>query len=88
MYKPTKVATSTNEKSKKSAEDQPTLQQGHNDGVVPSITFHFDNQVLISPPITFDFLLTEIPTSYISKPIYRLSFFKKLFGHHIAVNAP
>lgn len=82
------VEKSATEKSKKATDEQPTFQQSHNDGVVPSVTFHFDNQVLVTPPVVFEFPISEIPSAYSSKPLYRISYFEKLFGHHIAVNAP
>lgn len=69
-------------------QDQAHFSELSSDVVIPSVAFDFSSDFVLIPAPEFSFLETENLVSIVSKPIYRLSYFEKLFEHHIAINAP
>ncbi|GAB3177251.1 hypothetical protein [Telluribacter humicola] len=57
--------------------------------VIPAASFDFAQAIYLLPPPTWHFVevATAIPASF-SEPFYLFSYFRKVFGHHIAINAP
>ncbi|UBM57370.1 hypothetical protein LAG90_11125 [Marinilongibacter aquaticus] len=72
----------------KKDQDQASFDQYTSSYVIPSVAFHFEGDFVW----LIDFDLAPVWVEQIcrtfTKPIYRLSFFEKLFEHHIAINAP
>lgn len=58
------------------------------DYVIPSFAFDFGSDFVLVPAADFAVLLIENTFKAVSKPVYRISYFEKLFEHHIAINAP
>ncbi len=56
--------------------------------VIPSVAFDFTGSFLLVPVPEFSILLTRQAVTVFSRPLCRLSYFDKLFEHHIAINAP
>lgn len=74
-------------KNQKTDSNQTTISEMQQDVVVPSNAFDFQ-AVVFTPQPKFEFNFEEKLVQTLTKPIYRLSFFEKLFTHHIATNAP
>lgn len=69
-------------------DEQPTFSESSSDVVVPSHAFSFDNGFIIIPAPEFNFIFSEKAAYKIVKPLYRHSYFDKLYELHIAINAP
>lgn len=79
--------------SQAQADDEQDDQQVHfsefsSDYVIPSFAFDFGSDFVLVPVADFSVLLIENTFKAVSKPVYRISYFEKLFEHHIAINAP
>ncbi|RRB04627.1 hypothetical protein [Larkinella rosea] len=86
---PQTVQKPKNEKSTGDAQ-QVIVQATSFDAVVtPALTFGFTQTVYLLPPTVLFFLLkqTVIPRHF-EIPHFYFSFFRFVFGHHIAINAP
>jgi hypothetical protein len=73
---------------KQSQENQCFVSELSLEVVVPSHAFEFGDEFIILPHPQIIYLEESAPNKVFSKPIYRLSYFDKLFEHQIAVNAP
>jgi uncharacterized secreted protein with C-terminal beta-propeller domain len=74
---------------KKSSEpSQTTISEWSMEVLVPSHAFDFNEAVFIFPTQHIAIVAVEQVFKLITKPIFRLSFFEKLFELHIAINAP
>lgn len=80
-------AQKTADDSTSDAEGQVSFSEWSSDVVVPSHAFSFDNNLLVVPTPKFNFVFSETVAYKISKPLYRHSYFDKLYEHHIAINA-
>ncbi len=67
---------------------QTSFSEWSSDVVVPSHAFSFDNNLFVVPARQINFIFSETVAYKISKPLYRHSYFEKLYEHHIAINAP
>jgi hypothetical protein len=56
--------------------------------VVPSHAFDFSYDAIILPLPQVIYVIVETSVKTFTKPLYRLSYFEKLFEHFIAPNAP
>lgn len=56
--------------------------------VVPSHAFDFGHYDIILPTPQIIYVIVETSVKTFTKPLYRLSYFEKLFEHYIAPNAP
>lgn len=56
--------------------------------VVPSHAFDFGHYDIILPTPQIIYVIVETSVKTVTKPLYRLSYFEKLFEHYIAPNAP
>src|SRR6218665_1477385 len=56
--------------------------------VVPSHAFDFGHYAIILPLPQVIYVIVETSVKTFTKPLYRLSYFEKLYEHHIAPNAP
>ena len=58
--------------------------------VTPATSFDFVQAVYLLPPVVPVLLLPEQPklTRVFEVPYFFFSYFRKVFGHHIAANAP
>jgi hypothetical protein len=56
--------------------------------VVPSHAFDFGYNAIILPLPQVIYVIVETSVKTFTKPLYRLSYFEKLYEHHIAPNAP
>ncbi|MBA4851719.1 hypothetical protein [Emticicia sp. BO119] len=56
--------------------------------VVPSHAFDFGHYDIILPAPQIIYVIVETSVKTFTKPLYRLSYFEKLFEHYIAPNAP
>ncbi|RYU93991.1 hypothetical protein [Emticicia agri] len=56
--------------------------------VVPSHAFDFGHCAIILPLPQVIYVMVETSVKTFTKPLYRLSYFEKLYEHHIAPNAP
>ncbi len=56
--------------------------------VVPSHAFDFGHYAILLPLPQVIYVIVETSVKTITKPLYRLSYFEKLYEHHIAPNAP
>lgn len=83
---PEKVQKKSTEKQDE--EKQASFSQLNLDVVFPSHFFDFTGNVFFVPDLYVVFLSLEKGFSTFTKPVYRLSYFEKLFEHHIAINAP
>jgi hypothetical protein len=79
-------------KTEKPASDaqQVVVQATSFDAVVtPAVTFGFAQTVyLLPPPVLFFVLKQTVIPRYSEIPYFYFSFFRYVFGHHIAINAP
>ncbi|HEV7351141.1 hypothetical protein [Telluribacter sp.] len=57
--------------------------------VIPASSFDFAQTFYLLPPPTWRFVevASALPASF-SEPFHFFSYFRKVFGHHIAINAP
>jgi hypothetical protein len=57
--------------------------------VTPATSFDFSQISYLLPPPTWRFVevASSIPASF-TVPFYLFSYFRNVFGHHIAINAP
>lgn len=79
---------SKSENKKSESKEQAQIQEYHNDVLVPSHVFDFGSDVILNFPQALDFFeITDLFTVF-SSPIYKWSYFEKLFELHIAINAP
>ncbi len=79
--------------SSQSPSDDQNDEQAHfselsSEVVIPSVAFDFSGDFVTIPTPDFRVLLVEAGFSAFTKPQYRISYFEKLFEHHIAINAP
>mgnify|MGYP000106070124 CR=1 FL=1 len=58
------------------------------DYVIPSFAFDFGSDFELLPALTFTVAVAENIFKVVTKPVFRISYFEKLFEHHIAINAP
>ena len=56
--------------------------------VVPSHAFDFGHYAILLPLPKVIYVIVETSVKTFTKPLYRLSYFEKLYEHHIAPNAP
>jgi hypothetical protein len=85
-----KKNTSEQSSSKKTAKDEPpTIQALTLDAVVaPAVSFEFSQDFYFLPAPVW-FLITTVSLPKQSETFYYFfSFFRHVFGHHIAINAP
>ncbi len=76
------------ENKKSESKEQAQVQEYHNDVLVPSHVFDFGSDVSLNFPQSVEFFeITDLFTVF-SNPIYKWSYFEKLFELHIAINAP
>lgn len=76
------------ENKKSESKEQAQIQEYHNDVLVPSHVFDFGSDVILNFPQALEFFeITGLFTVF-SNPIYKWSYFEKLFELHIAINAP
>lgn len=73
---------------KQSQEHQSFVSELSLEVVVPSHAFDFGHDIIVLPAPQIIFLEESTATKVFTKPVYRLSYFDKLFEHQIAVNAP
>ncbi len=88
---PAKQTVQTPKKEKKAADAQQVVVQATSfDAVVtPALTFGFAQTVyLLPPPVLFFVLKQTVIPRYSEVPYFYFSFFRYVFGHHIAINAP
>ncbi|RCR67290.1 MULTISPECIES: hypothetical protein [Larkinella] len=88
---PAKQTVQTPKKEKKAADAQQVVVQATSfDAVVtPALTFGFAQAVyLLPPPVLFFVLKQTVIPRYSEVPYFYFSFFRYVFGHHIAINAP
>lgn len=78
----------TADDSTSDSDEQTSFSEWSSDVVVPSHAFSFDNNLIVVPTPEFNFILSEAIAYKVSKPLYRHSYFEKLYEHHIAINAP
>ncbi|GAB3914131.1 hypothetical protein GCM10028803_59060 [Larkinella knui] len=83
------VQTPKKEKAANNAQ-QVVVQATSFDAVVtPALTFGFAQTVyLLPPPVLFFVLKQTVIPRYSEIPYFYFSFFRYVFGHHIAINAP
>lgn len=67
---------------------QTSFSEWSSDVVVPSHAFSFDSNLFVVPAPQINFIFSETVAYKISQPLYRHSYFEKLYEHHIAINAP
>ncbi|MGA0556399.1 hypothetical protein ACO2Q8_07105 [Larkinella sp. VNQ87] len=89
---PAKQTVQSAAKNEKKAKDtqQATVQAASFDAVVtPALTFGFSQPVyLLPPPVLFFVLKQTVIPRFFEIPYFYFSFFRYVFGHHIAINAP
>jgi len=68
--------------------DQPVVSELSLEVVVPSHAFDFGHYAIILPTPQIIYVIVETSVKTFTKPLYRLSYFDKLYEHHIAPNAP
>jgi hypothetical protein len=83
----TKIQKTTDD-STPDSDEQVSISEWSSDVVVPSHAFSFDNNLIVVPAPKFNFIFPETVAYKISKPLYRHSYFDKVYEHHIAINAP
>ena len=69
-------------------QSETSFSEWTSDVVVPSHAFSFNNNLIVVPAPEFNFIFSETVVYKISKPLYRHSYFDKVYEHHIAINAP
>lgn len=84
------IAKSKAEQKKKEDKktDQTTVSELSITGIMPSHAFDFGHDAILIPAPRVIFLVAKETLSIITKPLFRISYFEKLFEHHIAINAP
>jgi hypothetical protein len=70
------------------SEGQVSLSEWSSEVVVPSHAFSFDNNLFVVLTPKFNFIFSETVAYKTTKPLYRHSYFEKLYERHIAINAP
>lgn len=87
---PVAVKHSDSDKSdkKEQTKDQTVVREVSLEVVVPSHAFDFGHYAIVVPLPQIIYVMVETSVKTITKPFYRLSFFEKLYEHHIAPNAP
>ncbi len=86
----TSQAQESKAKTEKKASEprQATISEWSAEVLVPSHAFDFNDAVFVFPTQHIAIPTTEKVFKLITKPIFRLSFFEKLFELYIAINAP
>ncbi|MGR3811142.1 hypothetical protein [Jiulongibacter sp. NS-SX5] len=69
-------------------EPQAELSELSLDFVIPSFAFDFGSDFALLPSAEVSLLIFENTFQAVTKPVFRISYFEKLFEHHIAINAP
>ena len=85
-----KAVEEASKKSKSGQQETPTVQAQSPDAVVtPALSFDFTQEFyLLAPPIFSEILgNVKLPKQF-DAFYYFFSFFRNVFGHHIATNAP
>ena len=82
-----KVKTKKADKEEQSKE-QTVVSEVSLEVVVPSHAYDFGHYAIILPSPQVIFVIVETSVKTFTKPLYRLSYFEKLFEHYIAPNAP
>lgn len=83
------VSKHQSKQSKKAdKEEQTQLSELSSDYVIPSNAFTFNTDFVLIPKFVFTIEIVESVFKTVSKPLYRLSYFEKIFERHIAINAP
>ncbi|WP_341226614.1 hypothetical protein [uncultured Arcticibacterium sp.] len=84
----TDVSISTDQNSDDSDEEETYFSELSSEVVIPSNAFSFNSDLvfLLSPTVKF-LPLSDVVSNFI-KPIFKHSYFDKLFELHIAINAP
>jgi len=87
---PVAVQKSAAEKSdnKDNSKEQTVVSEVSLEVVVPSHAFDFGHYAIFIPLPQIIYVAVETSVKTITKPLYRLSYFEKLYEHHIAPNAP
>jgi hypothetical protein len=71
-----------------SDDSQSFITEFSSEVVIPSHAFNFGGDLAIIPVPTIKILTFDALVLNIVKPIFKNSYFDKLFEHHIAINAP
>lgn len=84
----TNVTVSTDQSNGDSEEQETYFSELSSEVVIPSNAFNFNSDLvfLLKPEIKF-LPLSDIVANFV-KPIFRHSYFDKIFELHIAINAP
>lgn len=77
-------------KEKKANDEHPVVQEMSSDAVVaPAITFDFEQSFYFLPPVFgVELLFVSTVPKRFDIFYYFFSFFRNIFGHFIAINAP
>ncbi|PLK46349.1 hypothetical protein [Emticicia sp. TH156] len=73
---------------KDNSKEQTVVREVSLEVVVPSHAFDFGHYAIRVPLPQIIYVVVETSVKTITKPLYRLSYFEKLYEHHIAPNAP
>ncbi len=87
---PVETKKSAQKKSEKEeqSKERPVVSELSLEVVVPSHAFDFGHYAIILPQPQIIYVIVETSVKTVTKPLYRLSYFEKLFEHYIAPNAP
>lgn len=89
-YEQAKVVVPASKKDKTEKEEKPSIQTLSLDAVVtPALSFDFTQEFYLLPAPLFSTILSNVklPKQF-DTFYYFFSFFRNVFGHHIATNAP
>ncbi len=84
----TKKAEHKKATDKDSPKEQTVVRSVSLEVVVPSYAFDFGHYAILVPVPQIIYVIVETSVKTFTKPLYRLSYFDKLYEHHIAPNAP
>lgn len=84
----TPVATTKKATKEEQSKEQTVVSEVSLEVVVPSHAFDFGHYAIILPLPKVIYVIVETSVKTFTKPLYRLSYFEKLYEHHIAPNAP
>jgi hypothetical protein len=84
----TDVPAQTEDSQDDSDDSQSYISEFSSEVVIPTHAFNFGGDIAIIPVPNIKILTFEALVLTIVKPIFKHSYFDKLFEHHIAINAP
>lgn len=84
----TPVAATKKAEKEEQSKEKTVVSEVSLEVVVPSHAFDFGHYPIILPAPSFIYVIVETSVKTFTKPLYRLSYFEKLYEHHIAPNAP